>query len=128
DGPLCRCGNHGCWEVYASNTATLNYYMQATNNARANRGQQKTSNPTFDDLLRLCELGDAKAAEAIDHMAHYLGLGIAMLVTGFAPSLIVVLGEVTRAWERVGPVVKGIVAEKSPRATATRIIPLDELA
>ncbi|MFL6208569.1 MAG: ROK family protein [Pyrinomonadaceae bacterium] len=128
DGPPCRCGNQGCWEVFASNTATLNYYMQATNNARTNRGQQKTANPTFDDLLRLCELGDAKATEAIDHMAHYLGVGIAMLVTGFAPSLIVVVGEVTRMWERVGPVVKAIVAEKSPGATATRIIPLDEMA
>ena len=25
DGPLCSCGNRGCWEVYASNTATINY-------------------------------------------------------------------------------------------------------
>ncbi len=75
-----------------------------------------------------CKLGDPKFTEAIDRMAHYLGVGIAMLVTGYAPTLIVVVGEVTHMWERVGPIINRIVAEKSPQATATRITPLDGLA
>ena len=128
DGPECHCGNRGCWEVYASNTAAINYYAQVTTGGRNGRGQQVTPIPTIDHLLRLCELGDSKAAEAINRMAHYLGLGIAMLVTSFAPSLIVVVGEVTRAWERVGPIIDALVVQKSPPATATRITPLDELA
>lgn len=128
DGPQCCCGNRGCWEVYASNIAAVNYYTQATNRSHPDRGQQDASTPTIDDLLRLCELGDPKATETIDRMAHYLGVGIAMLVTGFAPSLIVVVGEVTRVWERIGPIISRVVAEKSPQATATRITPLDELA
>jgi predicted NBD/HSP70 family sugar kinase len=128
DGPLCRCGNRGCWEVYASNTAAINYYAQAANGSRNGRSQQETYVPTIDDLLRLCSLRDPKATEAIDRMAHYLGVGISMLITGFAPSLIVVTGEVTQAWDRIGPIINRIVAEKSPRAAATQITPLDELA
>ena len=92
------------------------------------RGAQDGPAPTFDSLLRLCELGDAKATEAVDRMAHYLGVGIAMLITSFAPSLIVVAAEVTRVWTRIEPIINGVVAEKCQQAAATRITPVDELA
>ena len=128
DGPQCRCGNVGCWEVYASNTAAVDYYMKMTAGARSDRGAQDGSTPTFDSLLRLCELGDAKATEAIDRMAHYIGVGLAMLITGFAPSLIVVAAEVTRVWSRIEPIINRIVSEKCQQPSATRITPVEELA
>jgi predicted NBD/HSP70 family sugar kinase len=127
EGPLCRCGNRGCWEVYASNTATINYYAKSIvkSNGRKNK---EASAPSFEDILRLCEQGDPYAAEAIDRMAHYLGVGTAMLITSFTPSLIICVGEVTRVWSRIGPIIQAIVNEKSPFAGATRIIPLDDFA
>lgn len=129
DGPACRCGNKGCWEVYASNTAAVDYYTRITTGARSDRGSQENgSAPTFDSLLRLCELGDPKAMEAIDRQAHYLGVGVAMLITGFAPSLIVVAAEVTRAWSRIEPIINRVVAEKCQQPSATRISPVEELA
>jgi predicted NBD/HSP70 family sugar kinase len=114
EGPLCRCGNRGCWE--------------ATNGTRKNSANRDIPVPTFDDLLRLAAQGDNKAAEALDRMAHYLGVGIAMLVTGFAPSVIIIVGEVTRAWERIGPVIKRVVEKRSPMPSMTRIIPTDDTA
>lgn len=126
DGPRCSCGNSGCWEVYASNTAAINYYMGSTN-ARAG-GAKEAPVPTFDALLRLCGQGDPKASEAIDRMGHYLGVGMAMLITSFAPTLIVVVGEITRMWERVRPIIDRLVAEKCPQAASTRITPVDEMA
>jgi predicted NBD/HSP70 family sugar kinase len=128
DGPRCRCGNVGCWEVYASNTAAVDYYVKIAAGARADRGPQDGSAPTFDSLLRLCELGDAKATEAIERMAHYLGVGVAMLITSFAPSLIVVAAEVTRVWPRIEPIINRVVSEKCQQPSATRIKPVDELA
>jgi predicted NBD/HSP70 family sugar kinase len=59
-------------------------------------------------------------------MARYLGLGIAMLVNGLAPAVIVVVGEVTRAWKRVGPVIERVVAECAHTHAATRIVPTDD--
>jgi predicted NBD/HSP70 family sugar kinase len=128
DGPLCRCGNRGCWEVYASNTAAINYYTQSSGRSRNGKVTHENSTPTINDIMRLCELNDAKAAEALDRMAHFLGMGISMLITGFAPSLIVITGEITKAWIRIGPIIDRIVREKSPNAAATQITPLDELA
>ncbi|MBA3712750.1 MAG: ROK family protein [Pyrinomonadaceae bacterium] len=130
DGPPCKCGNRGCWEVYASNSAAIRAYMQATASSRAKKARpaQSSGKPTFEDVLRLAEQGDDKAAEALERMAHYLGVGISMLITGIAPSLIVLVGEVTRAWERVGPIVNQVIAERSPTVPMTRIVPAEDAA
>ncbi len=124
DGLECRCGNRGCWEVMASNRAAMRYYAQ---NASIRKGEigSKSAMATlaFGDLLRLVERGDLKAGKALDEMAHYLGIGIATLVTGLAPDVLVVVGEVTRAWERVGPIVAEAVSLRSFTHAPTRILP-----
>jgi hypothetical protein len=51
-----------------------------------------------------------------------------MLVTSFAPALIICVGEVSRIWPKVGPIVESIVAERSPLSNMTKIIALDEFA
>lgn len=116
NGLECRCGNRGCWEMYASNSAAVRYYAGSKPTA---------SKPSFDDVLRLAGQGDAKALEAISTMAHYLGVGMAMLVTGLAPDLILVIGEITRLWDQVGPIITKTVAERSQTHATTRIVPTD---
>lgn len=121
-GPLCRCGNRGCWEMCASTSAAIRYYTQATSRGRVARASLK---PSFDDLLRLVSQGDVRACEAIDRMAEFLGAGIAILVTGLAPEVIVLVGEITRVWNRVGPIITGAVKKRLPTHTGTRILPTD---
>jgi predicted NBD/HSP70 family sugar kinase len=120
-GPRCGCGNQGCWEAYASNTAALRYYAEAL--GQSGKGPVRDgSNLTFDDLLLAVEHDDPAALKALGQMAHYLGTGIAMLVTGLAPDVIVVVGEVTRVWDKVGPVVIDAVKGRSFTHAASRII------
>jgi predicted NBD/HSP70 family sugar kinase len=130
DGPPCRCGSHGCWEVYASNAAAIrNYNCGCRGSAPVkNRKRSSGSITSFGDLLLLVERGDVKAAEAIDRMAFYLGVGIAVLVNGLAPSVITMIGEVTRLWSRVGPVVEQVVLERAKTHAGTRIVPSDAAA
>jgi len=123
DGPECKCGNRGCWEACASNTAAVRYYTESTTNSR--NGRNGNSPLTFEDILRLAEQGDVKAIEAMERMAHFLGAGIAMLITGLAPEVIVLVGEVTRAWSRVGPIVEGELKRRSPALAGTRIVSTD---
>jgi predicted NBD/HSP70 family sugar kinase len=124
EGPKCACGNRGCWEVYASNSAAVRYYSAATAAGRNSKSKAADLRigANFEDILLLAEHGDLKAIETIDQMAHYLGLGIAMLVTGLAPDVIVVVGEVTRAWDRVGPIISEVVKQRSFTHVNTRII------
>jgi predicted NBD/HSP70 family sugar kinase len=90
-GPLCSCGNSGCWEVMASNRAALRYYNQSAD---------PRNGPTFTELLALADQGDVKAAEALERQAKYLGRGLRTIAAGFAPAAIVIVGEITRAWQR----------------------------
>jgi len=58
-------------------------------------------------------------------MAYYLGVGIAMLVTGLAPDVILVIGEITKLWNKVGPIITKTVTERSLTHATTRIVPTD---
>jgi predicted NBD/HSP70 family sugar kinase len=123
NGPKCACGNHGCWEVYASNSAAVRAYNETiSRNGHAGSSQKPATVKDFDELTRLVEHGNPKAGEVIDQMARHLGTGIAMLVTGLAPDLIVVVGEVTRLWERVEPIINEVIRRKSFTHATTRMV------
>lgn len=111
DGDLCKCGNHGCWELYASNQAAIREYVKTSLN-RNNKSTDKHL-PTFEDILRLAEQGDTRALVAIEKMAEYLGKGLALLIVGLAPRLIVLIGEITRAWDIIYPIIGRVIGERS---------------
>ena len=127
DGLECSCGNRGCWEMYASNSAAVRYYTQASARNRGRNSSTVEKTISFDHLLQLAGQGDAKAVEALEQMAKYLGLGIAPLVAGLAPDMIVVVGEVTRAWPSVGPIIKETIRGHSFTRAETQIVPSDPI-
>lgn len=104
EGPLCACGNRGCWETLASNRAALRYYKDL--NPSANAG-------SFDSLLKLAQTGDKKAVGALEKMAFQLGRGIRMITSALAPNEIVVVGDVTAAWHMFGPIVEAELKKHS---------------
>jgi len=61
-------------------------------------------------------------------MARYLGRGLALLVTGLSPDMIVVVGEVTRLWNQIGPIITETIKKNSFTHSATKIIPTDPSA
>jgi glucokinase len=91
-GPLCTCGFHGCWEALAAGPAMVSWLESA----------MPKDYPHCEHLTarRICELareGDAFACQAVDREARYLGLGLANLVTLFAPDAIVLGGSVMKS-------------------------------
>jgi glucokinase len=91
-GPPCACGFHGCWEALAAGPAMV-AWMESRLPALDSRGTNLTAK-------RICELaceGDDLARQAVEREAHYLGLGMANLVTLFAPDAIVLGGSVMKS-------------------------------
>ncbi|SPE55707.1 ROK family protein [Verrucomicrobia bacterium] len=126
DGFLCRCGNRGCWETLASNAAAVRYYGELTRVRKGEIGSKSNmASVPFSDLLRLVEQGDTLACKALDKMAHHLGNGIAMLVTGLAPDLLIVVGNIARVWHRVEPIVLRSIQTKSFTRARTKILAAD---
>ncbi|HLM24947.1 MAG TPA: ROK family transcriptional regulator, partial [Pyrinomonadaceae bacterium] len=128
DGLECSCGNRGCWEMYASNSAATRHYTKSIAPARPTKRATETEKTiSFEHLLRLADQGDTKAVEALRQMAKYLGRGMAPLVTGLAPDMIVIVGEVTRAWHEVGPIIKETIKQQSFTRAETQIVPSDPI-
>jgi predicted NBD/HSP70 family sugar kinase len=124
-GPQCRCGNNGCWEVMASNAAAVRYYAESTAVRKGAIGSKSDMTMvSFGDILRLAEREDARACKALNQMAYHLGVGLAMLVTGLAPDVLMVVGEITQVWNRVGPMVADAVKNRCFTHAATRIVPV----
>jgi predicted NBD/HSP70 family sugar kinase len=96
-GLLCECGNYGCWETLASNTAALRYFRESD--------ASEEKEPTFGELVKLALGGDKAAIDALTRMASYIGRGIRMIISGLDPKEVVIVGDVNSAWHLLEPVI-----------------------
>lgn len=114
NGPLCGCGGRGCWEMYASNWAALRYY---------NESGAGTTGASFQFLISLAESGDSLAIKALEQMAHAIGRGMRIIVAGLSPEEIVLVGEFTRLWKRLGPLIEADLASSALIGMPPRVRP-----
>lgn len=96
-GPICGCGQRGCWEVFASSTAALRYYAELAPKARP---------LSIHDLLRLAEEGDATAIAAVTKQAIQLGRGLRLVTASLAPEVVLITGDLATSWARFGPIIQ----------------------
>jgi len=98
NGPECRCGQRGCWDLYASDKATLKRYSDM-------RGIGGKRVSTMRKLVELVDSGDTAATEAVRETARYLGIGITGLINGLDPEIVVIGGEITKVWGVIEPII-----------------------
>ena len=113
-GPVCGCGNVGCWETFAANRAGLRYYNEL------GPGRELTS---FQALLDLALAGDIRALRALEKMAANLARGLALLVAGLAPEVVIIVGDCTAVWPRISPIIESELIAKSFTSRIPRIVP-----
>jgi predicted NBD/HSP70 family sugar kinase len=111
-GPQCGCGRRGCWEVFASSRAAINFYADSAPDA---------PRPTIMELLNLAEDGDEKALTALNRQAAYLGQGLRIITSVLSPEVILLTGGLTTSWKRFGPIVEKELAKDLLAGTAPRI-------
>jgi glucokinase-like ROK family protein len=112
DGPLCRCGNRGCWERLASQRALIERAEQAIAAGHPSRlaNAARIDVPAVLDAARE---GDAVACEALRETGVYLGIGIANLVNIFNPSLVALGGTLSLADEFLLPIARQVAEERA---------------
>lgn len=88
DGELCRCGNRGCLELYASFAKPIE---------QLSRVHKKPI--TIASAIALAEAGDAGAMRMISDVAEYGGRGLAMVGTIINPPIFVIGGRLAHAGE-----------------------------
>jgi predicted NBD/HSP70 family sugar kinase len=112
-GPVCGCGQRGCWEVFASSRAALRYYSELAPNSRVVRVQE---------LLRLAEEGDSAAIEAVSRQCAALGRGLRLVTATLAPEVVLITGDITSCWTQFGPIVEREVKATMLAGTPPRLV------
>ncbi|MDQ2844499.1 MAG: ROK family transcriptional regulator [Acidobacteriota bacterium] len=98
-GPLCSCGNIGCWEALAADPATVKRFQ--------NKSPKLASLVrSVHDIIALAVNGESSAVRQIRETATLLGRGIRGLAQGLTPEVIVVGGEITEAWPLIESTLK----------------------
>ncbi|WP_336773806.1 ROK family transcriptional regulator [Paenibacillus sp. MMO-58] len=83
-GKPCRCGNEGCWELYASENALLE---QAAPLGFDN----------LEDLLDAAEAGNEGVRALFYKIGEYMGAGISNIVNVFNPDVVIIGNRMSRA-------------------------------
>ncbi len=92
----CGCGNHGCFEMYASATGAVRIakrVLAATDEDSVLRGKDFECRDIFD----AAKAGDKVAKECAEKYGYYLGKGIAAVASVTNPEIVVLGGGVSKA-------------------------------
>ena len=128
DGPLCRCGNRGCWETLASQRALIERVGELRRLQPSSILDQLTSGGTVPlnlaTILQAAQGGDAVTVEALRQTGTYLGIGIANLVNLLNPGLVAFGGSLSLAHEFLLPAARQVVQQRAMAelSQTTRIV------
>ncbi|MEO9325175.1 ROK family protein [Nocardioides sp. C4-1] len=87
-GPVCRCGATGCWEMRVGENQLLQL-----------AGRLPGGGPdAVAEVIEAARAGETRAAEALDDVADWLGLGLRGLINMFNPDVIVLGGNLAQVW------------------------------
>lgn len=128
-GRRCKCGSYGCLEAYASGPAIASRVVEGIE-AGADTSLPELANGSLDAITAqlvydAAAEGDEFALEVIQETAHFLGAGVASLINIFNPEVVVILGGVTLAGERLFAPLQAEVKRRAfrPAVEACRIVP-----
>ena len=125
NGPLCSCGNGGCWEALASGTALAREAAKQI----AEGAETSIAELTGGDISKIdarivflaAKQGDELAKELISRLGYYFGIGLVNLVNIFNPELILLGGGVAKMGNLLfQPAIK-VVRERAFSALANTV-------
>jgi glucokinase-like ROK family protein len=110
DGEVCKCGNQGCWETQVSQLALFREIWRRIDGGENSRLSEMTGGRrsllTVPLIVNAARVGDAVALDALEMIGRNLGIGIASLVNGLNPELVVFGGILSLAGEFLMPVIE----------------------
>ena len=130
NGRLCKCGNYGCLEAYASGPAIATRAREAliredTASLLPSMVDGQLDKITAEIVYTAAKKGDGLANEIVRDTARYLGAGIATLLNVVNPDVVVVAGGVTAAGDALFVPLRTEARRRAftPAVNACRIVP-----
>ena len=85
-GQECRCGNHGCWELYAAEPVV---FAQL---------QEKLDRPhlSYQDIKHLLQHNDNATKEVMDVFINYVSIGLNNMINSYNPETLIINSELLK--------------------------------
>jgi glucokinase-like ROK family protein len=127
-GPACSCGNRGCWEIFASETALRQQVQRQLSTGRFPVSPLAGLAPeavTAEAVVEAARAGDPPAIAALSVIGGYLGVGIANVINTFNPDLVVIGSGLAEGGEHILKPARRAVEQRAlsyPRAGARVVL------
>lgn len=113
-GPLCRCGLHGCLEAISAGPSIARHYA--------------AGDGTAESVFKAAEKGDSAAREGIDHAASGIARAVQLLVMSYDVEKVVLGGGVLNAGSAIlDPVYEHLAGMREKSSLAMRMLPAEKV-
>lgn len=119
NGPLCGCGNHGCWESMASGTALARFATEAVREEMVHGRPSLITEFAGADPIEgwhvaaAAEQGDPLALSLMQREGELIGVGLVNLFHLFAPEVVALGGGVTKSMALLEPHMRRAINQRA---------------
>jgi len=120
DGPRCGCGRYGCMEALAGQAAIISRAQRKLHQGTDSLLWETVNNDltaiTPALIAEAAGKGDMVGLETMAETGYYIGMGIANVITGLSPEIVVIGGGVSNAGDVLWkPMMRTITANTLPQ-------------
>jgi glucokinase len=124
DGPLCSCGNYGCFETLCSGTAIARRARERLAKGEPSIIELMVSRPediTAQVVASAAHSDDKLAREVWNEMIRFLAIGIGNLITMLAPEAVILGGGVAASGEQLLAPLRPLIWQRVRMVPAERV-------
>lgn len=108
-GKHCICGNYGCLETVVSDGAMSQQFQQLWQ--RAHPGE--SIDYSVQSIMARAENNEPEALQVVKEASVQIGTAMAMISNLFRPEMVILAGEITKAWSIIEPILEQQLQTKS---------------
>ncbi|MDA1476784.1 ROK family transcriptional regulator [Bacillus changyiensis] len=106
NGPRCRCGNKGCWELYASEKSVFSPYLTE-------------DMPLPQKVTELANNGDKNIFEAFETFGFHIGIGLVNMMKTLNPDTIILRNTIVESHPIIVDTIKKTISSRMKKEAFT---------
>ena len=129
DGPLCGCGDFGCFEAYASGPSIVAMAEEYIKGGKSTMYREIANGSEITPYIvsKAAEEGDAVAKQIFKQIGHYIGIGLSSVINLLNPEKVIIGGGVSAAGALLFDPIKETINERAMKIAreAVEIVPAE---
>ena len=129
DGPLCGCGDFGCFEAYASGPSIVAMAEEYIKGGKSTMYREMANGSDITPYIvsKAAEAGDAVAIQIFKQIGHYLGIGLSSVINLLNPEKVIIGGGISAAGDLLFNPIRETINERAMKIAreSVEIVPAE---